>query len=365
MERFFHAPGRGAYFEGWYFKLQTRGGEALALIPALHQDSAARRSASLQVITREGSWWLEYPEAEFGASAELLRIRAGANIFTEKGLRVSADAPGLRLRGAVGFGAFTRLVSDIMGPFRFLPGMECSHGVISMTHALEGALSINGRTLDFTGGTGYIETDRGRSFPRAYLWAQCAWGGHSGFMLSAATIPLPLGGFTGCSCACASCAAGRPSSSTRTSARALNTPAEIEGASVPVSVVHALGLRVRDVEVVYLAVHRRVGLAQAADDDPARVLVLPEKGADHLVEHADDLKILRGPGAQHQAGQLQRLQFLGGRGLQRRLPLRPELRDAGAQLVHSLRGLDRGVHLELYPIHMLLPPLLPRLHSGS
>ena len=48
MERFFHAPGRGAYFEGWYFKLQTRGGEALALIPALHQDAAARRSASLQ-----------------------------------------------------------------------------------------------------------------------------------------------------------------------------------------------------------------------------------------------------------------------------------------------------------------------------
>ena len=141
MERFFHAPGRGAYFEGWYFKLQTRGGEALALIPALHQDAALRRSASLQVITREGSWWLEYPEAEFGASAERLRIRAGANIFTEKGLRVSADAPGLRLRGAVGFGAFTRLVSDIMGPFRFLPGMECSHGVISMTHALEGAQS--------------------------------------------------------------------------------------------------------------------------------------------------------------------------------------------------------------------------------
>ena len=69
MERFFHAPGRGAYFEGWYFKLQTRGGEALALIPALHQDAALRRSASLQVITREGSWWLEYPEAEFGASA--------------------------------------------------------------------------------------------------------------------------------------------------------------------------------------------------------------------------------------------------------------------------------------------------------
>lgn len=116
MERFFHAPGRGAYFEGWYFKLQTRGGEALALIPALHQDAAARRSASLQVITREGSWWLEYPEAEFGASAERLRIRAGANIFTEKGLRVSADAPGLRLRGAVASGPSRAWCRTSWGP---------------------------------------------------------------------------------------------------------------------------------------------------------------------------------------------------------------------------------------------------------
>lgn len=128
MERFFHAPGRGAYFEGWYFKLQTRGGGGAGP----HPRAAPGLSGPAQRLAAghhaEGSWWLEYPEAEFGASAERLRIRAGANIFTEKGLRVSADAPGLRLRGAVGFGAFTRLVSDIMGPFRFLPGMECSHG---------------------------------------------------------------------------------------------------------------------------------------------------------------------------------------------------------------------------------------------
>lgn len=203
MEKFCHPKRCGAYFEGWYFKLQTRGGDALALIPALHQDAAHRRSASLQVISREGSWWLEYPAADFSACEERLRIRAGENIFTEKGLRVNIDADGLKLRGAVGFGAFSRLCSDIMGPFSYVPCMECSHGVISMSHSLEGALSINGRTLDFTGGTGYIETDRGRSFPSSYLWAQCSWGGpeRGGFMLSVATIPTLLGSFTGCICA--------------------------------------------------------------------------------------------------------------------------------------------------------------------
>lgn len=57
--------------------------------------------------------------------------------------------------------------------------------------------------LDFSVGTGYIETDRGRSFPSRYLWTQCVWqeaGLHS-LMLSIATIPLAGIRFTGCICA--------------------------------------------------------------------------------------------------------------------------------------------------------------------
>ena len=90
-----------------------------------------------------------------------------------------------------------------MGPFRFLPGMECRHGVISMGHTLEGTLTLNGAAMDFTGGTGYVETDRGRSFPSAYLWTQCAWRETrcSSLMLSIADIPLAAGSFTGCICA--------------------------------------------------------------------------------------------------------------------------------------------------------------------
>lgn len=63
-------------------------------------------------------------------------------------------------------------------------------------------LELNGETLDFSDGTGFIETDRGRSFPTKYLWTQCAWDGaeNSSLMLAVATIPLPVGGFTGCIC---------------------------------------------------------------------------------------------------------------------------------------------------------------------
>ena len=81
--------------------------------------------------------------------------------------------------------------------------MECAHGVISMGHPLEGSLTLNGKTMDFSGGMGYIETDRGRSFPSTYLWKQCAWQGNcpGSLMLSIATIPLVGVRFTGCICA--------------------------------------------------------------------------------------------------------------------------------------------------------------------
>ena len=193
----------GPYFEGWYLKHRTRQGDALALIPACHVDGEGRRSASLQVIADGQSWWLEYPDTEFRAAGQAFRIHVGQSLFTGRGMRLCVEREGLSLHGTVRYGPFTPLKSDIMGPFRFLPGMECAHGVLSMGHPLEGSVTLNGKTLDFSGGVGYMETDRGRSFPSAYLWTQCVWQESSlnSLMLSVATIPLAGGQFTGCICA--------------------------------------------------------------------------------------------------------------------------------------------------------------------
>ena len=204
MEQYYHgARRRGPYFEGWYFKLQSKGGEALAVIPALHIDAAGRRSASLQIITGSESWWLEYPEGEFAARENRLQIRMGQNVFSDQGVWLDAEGEGLSLHGTLRCGPLSPPKSDIMGPFRFFSGMQCAHGVISMAHPMEGTLRLNGRIMDFGGGMGYIETDRGRSFPSAYLWTQCGWreSQRNSLMLAIATIPLPMGSFTGCICA--------------------------------------------------------------------------------------------------------------------------------------------------------------------
>ena len=200
---FFRGTNRtGPYFEGWYFKHQNPQGQTLALIPAFHIDREGHCTASLQVISKNQTWWLEYPEAQLQVSRQPFQVQIGASSFGGQGIDLHIQQDNLSLCGSLHYGPFTALRSDIMGPFRFFAGMQCAHGVISMGHSLEGALELNGECLDFSGGTGYIETDRGRSFPSKYLWTQCVWGGpeRGSLMLAIAAIPLPVGGFTGCIC---------------------------------------------------------------------------------------------------------------------------------------------------------------------
>ena len=124
----------------------------------------------------------------------------GENGFSEEGLRLDVEQERLSLYGKVEFGLLRMLKSDIMGPFQWFANMECVHSVLSMRHTLRGQLEINNNVLDFNGGIGYIEADRGRSFPTTYLWTQCLWDDCS-LMLSIATIPLVKLHFTGCICA--------------------------------------------------------------------------------------------------------------------------------------------------------------------
>lgn len=201
MKRYFHGEKKHApYFEGWYFKLQSPGGQTIALIPAMHIQQDGHRSASVQILTETDAWWVEYPAEQFFAGQDRFFVQIGENTFSEQGIHIAIQKEDVSLRGSVSFGPILPIRSDIMGPFRWLPNMECSHGVISMRHSLNGALVLNGEKLDFPKGLGYIESDRGRSFPQNYLWTQCCWE-ESSIMLSIATIPLSKLRFTGCICA--------------------------------------------------------------------------------------------------------------------------------------------------------------------
>lgn len=173
------------FFYGWYFKCQTKQ-QTLAVIPALHY-TGRKGTCSIQIITEENAWTIELPMEESGRKGG--RIFIGNNRFGKRGILLSVKTTGLEVKGKLDFRGITPLRYDIMGPFSLVPFMECRHSVWSMRHSVSGRVSVNGTTYVFQEAEGYWEGDRGRSFPKEYLWTQSFFPGGS-LMLSVADIPL-------------------------------------------------------------------------------------------------------------------------------------------------------------------------------
>ena len=93
----------------------------------------------------------------------------------------------------------TFLSPGIMGPYSFIPFMECYHGIVSMNHDIEGSLIHNGKKICFDNGKGYMEKDWGHSFPKAYVWMQSNHFSKSSisFKSSIAIIPWLKSSFIG------------------------------------------------------------------------------------------------------------------------------------------------------------------------
>lgn len=174
-------------FEGWYFKHQ-KGDTTIAFIPGI-----AESGAFVQMIDNNGSHHFDVPSLEVKNGV----IYVGNCIFSSRGSKI--DLP--EITGVLKYGSLTPIRSDIMGPFQFLP-MQCRHGILSMTHSLKGALTVDGTKQSFNGGIGYIEKDSGTSFPKSYLWLQCNdFQAPCSMVVSIAHIPFAGMHFTGCICA--------------------------------------------------------------------------------------------------------------------------------------------------------------------
>ncbi|MCL2399663.1 MAG: hypothetical protein FWC91_07990 [Defluviitaleaceae bacterium] len=183
--------GRNNFFEGWYYKHYANG-KSLAVIPGCASDGAF-----VLVVTNDRSYHIPYPLSEYRDNDTL---QVGDNTFTSSGVTLNICHPELTLTGEITYTNLTPICSDIMGPFRFFP-MECSHGVVSMSHSLCGTIKLNGEEQDYTDGKGYIESDSGRSFPKWYTWVQCNdFGQNCSIMASVARIPFYGLRFWGCIC---------------------------------------------------------------------------------------------------------------------------------------------------------------------
>ena len=182
------------YFCGWYLKCQSNE-HTLAVIPAFHI-SKNKRSCSIQIITDTSAWNVNFPYENLSLKNGSLDISINNSHFSSERISLFINTPALSVSGTLHFGKFMPIRYDIMGPFRYVPFMECRHSVVSMKHTVNGNLNINGKAYSFDNAVGYIEGDRGYSFPKQYIWTQCIFDNGS-LMLSVADIPFGLFSFTG------------------------------------------------------------------------------------------------------------------------------------------------------------------------
>ncbi len=199
MSYFYGTSKKRSYFEGWYYKNQNDS-EVISLIPAFHIDENGKKSVTIQVIINSSSYQVKYKIDDFSVLRKRHGLRIDKNIFTEDGINLNICTDSIEVVGKLIFTRSIPLRYDIMGPFKFLPFMQCRHSVYSLAHNIKGQLIVNGRVINYNNGLGYVEGDRGVGFPSNYFWTQCSWRNNenNALMLSIADIPIGNLTFKGC-----------------------------------------------------------------------------------------------------------------------------------------------------------------------
>ncbi|MBN1243954.1 MAG: hypothetical protein JXA15_14725 [Spirochaetales bacterium] len=209
-ERFQGRLRRRSYFEGWYFKqVSADASAAWSFIPGISFGPDGRGEAFVQAI--DGSTgtteWYPYPVEAFSAARGRFEVRVGESVFSLEGARVRLGEGAARIEADLAFESpvpypATFLSPGIMGPYSWVPFMECRHGLVSMDHGVSGEVRARGCVARMDGGRGYVEKDWGSSMPSSWIWSQTNSFPSPGdsFMLSVARIPWLGGSFTGFLC---------------------------------------------------------------------------------------------------------------------------------------------------------------------
>jgi tocopherol cyclase len=188
------------FFEGWYFKVVDAAVQnRYAIIPGNFKSSDPEHNhCFVQVLDGNTGKTIyhPYPSEAFHAAEGTFDIRVGPNHFTSRSMSVDIDDLGMKVKGQLAFvdpqpWPVSLLSPGIMGWYAWVPFMQTYHGVVSLDHAIEGELALDGRAIDFSGGRGYIEKDWGQSFPAAWVWFQSNHFEHPGTCITASIAIIP------------------------------------------------------------------------------------------------------------------------------------------------------------------------------
>jgi tocopherol cyclase len=121
--------------------------------------------------------YVRYPPDSFAARKNPFELTIGGSRFSTRGISLDMADGATTIHAEMRFSKAVpwpvrALSPGVMGWYAFVPGMECYHGVLSFTHAIDGYIDISGDRVDLSGGRGYSEKDWGRSMPTSWIWMQ-------------------------------------------------------------------------------------------------------------------------------------------------------------------------------------------------
>lgn len=191
------------FYESWYLKVVNEiEDRSFGFIFGIAKDKEGKQQAFIQLLDgqNDDSRYYTFDVKDFVPTKDEFHIEIGENSISSK--HISIDLP--ELKADLVFSNYIEWPKKwyspgTMGPFSFVPKLECYHQIISMGHELDGLIEVENKTLDFKGGRGYFIKDWGKSFPTAYVWMQSNHFSEKGisFETSVAKIPWMKSSFTG------------------------------------------------------------------------------------------------------------------------------------------------------------------------
>jgi hypothetical protein len=180
---------------------------AYAIIPGVSMPSDKSKSHSFVMLVdarNQKLYYFRHPEGDFHGNPGKFELEIGKNYFSDERIHLDLDNGTDKIRASLDFKNIcpwpvSLFSPGTMGPYAFVPFMECYHATLSFDHDIRGRIEINGSDADFTGGKGYIEKDWGVSMPSSWIWMQTNHFREEGISLFGSIAKIPWLGsyFTG------------------------------------------------------------------------------------------------------------------------------------------------------------------------
>ncbi len=196
------------YFEGWYFKLVDGDMKhAYAFIPGVFFSSVSDHDhAFIQVVDGMSKTYCyeRFSTEDFSAAKDAFYLDIAGNNFGQSGILFNLVGNSAVIKGRIQFDNHLYWPDNFLNPgsmgfYNYIMKMQCYSQVCAMDFNLTGSLDINGQSVDFSGGKGYIEKNWGAAFPYSWIWIQCNHFQKQRVSLSCSLghIPFPVSSFRG------------------------------------------------------------------------------------------------------------------------------------------------------------------------